>query len=123
MRYRTIIELVCDASDSEDASNIAGDYLKGEIDFGVEMRCKTTSLWAHRMRRYTASCAAVFLVLSTLLLKVGPVENADGTKSGMRMGLKNTSTVIPVLKTKHKNDFKEDWDKKKHEAMVDYLKK
>jgi len=123
MKYKTIIELICDASDSEDASNVAGDYLKGEIDFGVDMRCKTTSLWAHRMKRCTAVCAVTFVVLTTLLLKVTPIENSDKDKGGMVFGLRNTSTVMPALKTKHKENFKEEWDKKKNEAMIKYLKK
>ena len=123
MKYKTLIELICDASDSEDASNIAGDYLKGEIDFGVEMKCKTTSLWAHRMKRCTAVCAVTFVVLATLLLKVTPIEGGNKAKSGMVFGLRNTSTVTPALKTKHKEDFKEEWDKRKNEAMIEYLKR
>ena len=123
MKYRTIIELICDAADSEDAGNIAGDYLKGEIDFGVEMKCKTVSLWAHRMKRYTSACAVTFLILSTLFFKFVPVENAETGKVSQRLAFKSTYTVTPELKTKHKEEFKKEWAKKKDEAVLEYIKK
>ncbi|MFH1837014.1 MAG: hypothetical protein ABH862_02710 [Candidatus Omnitrophota bacterium] len=123
MKYRTVIEIICDAADSEDASNIAGDYLKGEIDFGVEMKCKTISQWSYRMKRYTAVCAAVFMVFSALLFRVVPVEDSETGKVSQRLAFKDTYTVTPELKTKNKAAFKEKWEKKKDEAVLEYIKK
>ncbi|MDP8257926.1 MAG: hypothetical protein P9L90_00675 [Candidatus Aadella gelida] len=123
MKYRTVIELLCDAADSDDASNMAGDYLKGEIDFGVEMKCKTVSIWSHRMKRYTAVCAVTFLVFSALLIKFVPVEDAKTGKMSQRLAFKSTYTVTPELKTKDKQEFKEEWNKKKAEAVLEYIKK
>lgn len=122
MKYRTIIELICDAADSEDASNIAGDYLKGEIDFGVEMKCRTESQWAYRMKRYTAACAVLFIIFSALLFKVVPVEDAETGKVSQRLAFKDTYTVMPELKTKDESAFKEKWEKKKDEAVLEYIK-
>lgn len=122
MKYRTVIELICDAADREEASNIAGDYLKGEVDFGVDMRCSTASLWAHRVTKYAASSALVLLVFSTLLFKVTPIGVESGNSTSSRIGFQNTYTVMPALKTKHKADFKKEWEQKKDEAVLDFLK-
>ena len=121
MKYRTIIELICDASDREDASNIAGDYLRGEVDFGVEMHCRTTSLWAHRTIKYAASCTVMLLVFTSLLIKSTPV-NETGKKGDISQLLfKNTSTVMPELKTQDKAEFREKWQEKADEAVKDKI--
>jgi len=123
MRYRTLIELVCEASDREEASNIAGDYLKGEVEFGVDMNCRTTSLWEHRVKRYAASCVLVIMVFASLLLRVTPVEVEHGKTRSLALGMQNTYTIMPELKTKNKRDFKQKWQRKKEEAVIEYLKK
>ena len=123
MKYRTLIELICEASDREDASNIAGDYLKGDVDFGVEMRCKTVSLWEHRVKKYAVSCTVAVLVLVSFLLKVAPTGLQAEKESSAVIGFSNTYTILPALKTKHKDEFKSDWEKKKNEAVFEYLKK
>ena len=38
MKYRTVIELICEATNEEEAINTAGDYLRGDVDFGVVFR-------------------------------------------------------------------------------------
>ena len=122
MKYRTVVELICDASDKEEAINIAGEYLKGEIDFGVDLRCTAVSLWAHRMKKYTASCAILLLMFSTLFLKVQSLS--DGTKIPVFTSgdCHNTYTVQPALKTTTEEEFKKEWEEKKGEAVLDYLK-
>jgi len=123
MKYRTVIELICDAVDAEDAGNMAGDYLKGEIDFGVAMRCKTQSLAGHRLKKYTAACLIACLTFSMLLLKVTPAGDGERVHDKSRAGFQSTYTIMPVLKTKHKDDFKSVWEKKKDDAVLDCLKK
>jgi len=124
MKYRTVIQIVCDAADREDAIHMAGEYLKGELDFGVHMKCDTGSVRAHRARKYVMSCLVLFAIFSALAFKVMPV--ADGAAGGLHVskpGYSNTYTIMPALKTKHKADFKKEWESKKHEAMLDLLKK
>ena len=123
MKYRTLIELICEASDREEASNIAGDYLRGEVDFGVEMNCRTASLWEHRVRKYAVSCTVVILVLVSFLLKIAPT-GLEGKKGGQAvMGFSNTYTILPALKTKHTDEFRNDWESKRNEVVLEYLKK
>ncbi len=122
MKYRTIIELICEASSKDDAINIAGDYLSGDVEFGVQMKCRSVSLWAHKMKKYAASCAILFLVVSTLFLKISSMDDtgkicvlASGNSHG-------AYTVVPALKTKHEVDFKKEWDEKTDEVVMDFLK-
>lgn len=123
MKYRTVIELICDAADKDEASNIAGDYLRGDVDFGVEMHCKSGSLWVHRAGRYAASSAIAIMVFASFLLTITPVS-IDSETGGVqyRVGMESTSTVLPELKTKHRADFKNEWENKKDEAILEYLK-
>jgi hypothetical protein len=122
MKYRTIIELICEASDKDEAFNIAGEYLKGEMDFGVEMGCKTVSLWAHRVKKCAAYTIAVFFVFSALILKVTPLGGDEKIRDSVRPGIGNTYTIMPELKTKHRSDFKKEWENKKQEAILEFLK-
>ncbi|MGB2601169.1 MAG: hypothetical protein WBD00_07685 [Candidatus Omnitrophota bacterium] len=41
MKYKTVIEIVCDAYDEDEAYHIAGEYLRGNEEFGIMMTCKT----------------------------------------------------------------------------------
>ncbi len=116
MKYRTVIELVCEASDKEDASNVAGDYLKGDLDFGVDMTCKTTKLSTYSFKKYALSCVLVFFVFLTFLLNVTPV----GSYVAPRQETTNfsaTSTVKPSLRTRYDEDFKERWIEEKENVI------
>ncbi|MFC1548872.1 hypothetical protein ACFL5E_02825 [Candidatus Omnitrophota bacterium] len=123
MRYRTIIELICEASDKEEALNLAGDYLKGEVDFGVEMGCRTASLWSHRVKKCAVYTVMTFLVFSALLYRVTPITGSERIQTSATAGIGSTYTIMPELKTKHRADFKKEWEQKKQEAVLEYLKK
>lgn len=124
MRYRTVVEVICNASDKDEASNIAGEYLKGEIDFGVEMKCHTESLAGHRAIKCAAGSAVLLLFIATFIFKVTPVSLDDaGTKGGYKMAFQDTHTVMPELKTKHREDFKQEWQERKDDAILEYLKR
>ena len=122
MKYRTVIEILCDASDKEEATNLAGEYLKGEINFGVSMKCKSAPLWAHRTKKYTASLIVMVLLLSTFAIQFVPVSENGKTSTKISSRLSSTYTVMPALKTKEQEDFKKEWEKKKDEAVLDYIK-
>ncbi|MBD3426255.1 MAG: hypothetical protein GF409_03370 [Candidatus Omnitrophica bacterium] len=123
MKYRTVIELICEASDKEEATNIAGEYLRGDMDFGVEMGCKTASLWSHRMKKCAVYTTMTFLVFTALLFRVTPIDGNEKIRNTAGPGLRSTYTIMPALKTKHRSDFKKEWDQKKQEAVLEFLKK
>lgn len=123
MKYRTVIELICEAADKEDASNIAGDYLKGDVDFGVEMKCRTASLRKHRAKKYGLSCLFVCFLFLAIFLQVTPIANNVTVRSGILSGINGTYAIMPELKTKTRSDFKKEWHTSKNKVMLDYLKK
>ena len=121
MRYKTTIEIICDATDKEDAFHTAGEYLRSACDSGVDMKCRTVSLNVHRMLRCGALSMAVLLCFSAFLLRTvssGEVDHAE--PRGVRVA--QTCTVVPELKTKDTDSFKAEWKEKKQEAILDYLK-
>ena len=122
MKYRTMIEVISEASDVEDATNIAGEYLKGDIDFGVQMRCKTVSLRSHRAKRYAARGAIAVVMLTMLFLTGISVGGGEKILGSQRMGISNTCTIMPALKTKHRDAFKAEWKAKKDQAVLEYIK-
>lgn len=123
MKYRTVIELVCEASDKEDAMNIAGDYLKGDVDFGVDMRCKTNSFVMHKVKKYALTSVVALLLCVSMLFTISPMGAQEKISSTSSLNFQSTSTILPALKTKHKEEFKQEWEQKKDEAVLEYLKK
>ena len=123
MKYRTVIELVCEASDKEDAMNIAGDYLKGDMDFGVDMKCSTNSLRMHKVRKYALTSVVAILLCASMIFSVSPFGAQEKISSTSSLDFRSTSTILPALKTKNKEDFKKEWTQKKNEAVLEYIKK
>jgi hypothetical protein len=123
MKYRTVIELISEANDKDDAFNIAGDYLRGQVDFGVDMRCKTTKLWEHKAMKYGLTCLFAALFFSTLAFNVTTIGGEEMVRSSYGAGIQDNFTIMPVLKTKHRSDFKKEWQTKNDEVTLKYLKK
>jgi hypothetical protein len=123
MKYRTVIELICEAADKEDAFHTAGEYLRGEVESGVEMKCKAISLKVHRMLRYGIASVLVVFLFSTLAAGIATRGREESLRNISELVLSNTCTIQPVLHTKHKTGFKEKWETKKDEAILEYLKK
>ncbi|MDD4957138.1 MAG: hypothetical protein PHH49_03395 [Candidatus Omnitrophica bacterium] len=44
MLYRTVIEIICDAANEDEACHTAGEYLRGNEEFGIEMRFKAVPI-------------------------------------------------------------------------------
>jgi hypothetical protein len=65
---------------------------------------------------------AMFL-LSTLFVGIATKEKNADLKKISDFVLSNTCTIQPVLQTKHASGFKDRWENKKSEAMLEYLKK
>jgi hypothetical protein len=123
MKYRTIIELICDAVDKEDALHTAGEYLRGEVESGVDMSCKAISLRTHRVLKYGIMSVVVMFFFSSLYLGLAAKEKNDNLRHISDLVLSNTCTIQPVLKTTAKAGFRREWQKKKDEAIFEYIKK
>ena len=130
MKYRTVIDnktpegcVFCDAVNKEDALHTAGEYLRGEVESGVDMSCKAISVRTHRMLKYGVMSVLVMFFVSTLYLGVATKEKNDNLRRISDIVLSNTCTIQPVLKTTSKAGFRKEWNKKKDEAILEYLKK
>ena len=110
MKYRTTIEIVSEARDKNEAIEIVGEYLSGNINSGVNMKCLTDPV-------QSAARIAVTTLLFVALLG-GSIFSALYTKPGMMATpvAPGTSAIQPPLKTSvspdHKKSeaFKKAWE-------------
>ena len=123
MKYRTIIELICDAQNKDDALHTVGEYLRGEVDSGVDMRFRAIMLVTHRIQKYGVMSLLVVFFLSTLFLGVATKEKNKSLRRISDLVSSNTYTIQPVLKTTYKTGFKKKWEQEKDKAIIEYLKK
>jgi len=120
MKYKTVIEIVSDADNPAEAADLAGDYLQGQIDTGVTMKCYTQPV-----RKYARPLLILssFIVMSTMAFGIYFCGKKDVTcKSAVYQN--NISAIQPPLKTMSSDsDFKGDWKSKKNAAEINYIKK
>jgi hypothetical protein len=122
MKFRTTIELICEAADKDDAYNVAGEYLRGEIDKGVKMNFHTMTLGKHRVLKYGASCFAALFFFAICFTRGTINEQNNVQTSNGYCSIPVTCTVQPGLKTKDVESFKSEWKEKKEEAILEYIK-
>ncbi len=107
MKYKTNIEITSDAANKDEAMEIVGDYLSGNIASGIDMKYATKSV--HFYNNKTAKIVAVALLTTIGFfsgVKAKPQQNFSINTCQM-------ATVTPPLKTSeaNKNDmrFKKEW--------------
>ena len=107
MKYRTTIEIVSEATDKNEALEIVGDYLSGNINSGVQMKCLTNPAQSYMKIAVTA--------LLFLALLGGSIFSALYTKPGAPVisATPGMSAIQPPLKTsvtdKKSANFKREW--------------
>ena len=79
MKYKTVIEIVCDVFDEDDAYHAAGEYLRGNYDSDIIMTCRTSSLLGHRIKMFGIVGVIVLILASVLLFKGTPLEGRERT--------------------------------------------
>ena len=123
MKYRTVIELVCDADGKDEALNLAGEYLRGAVEYGVDMKARTDKLWSHNFKKYAISSIIVLVMFLTMSIKISPLGSFMANRADSSRPVVSTYTMMPVLKTQYRSDFKKEWSDKKHEAVMEFIKK
>jgi len=114
VRYKTVIEVVTDGDDANDAMDRAGEYLRGSYHSDVPLRVRTQPMGTRNVRVLGYTVAMCFLALSI----------SFGWFAAGRTYQKIVSTkdetvemyaVHPPLSTDITNEagraFKEKWDK------------
>ena len=120
MKYKTNIEITSEAANKDEAMEIAGDYLSGNITSGIDMKYDTRPV-----RFYNNSAAKVVAV--ALLMTIGFFS---GTKAkpqqNFSVDMCQMAAITPPLKTSdaNKNDmrFKKEWQDKQTTEVINYIK-
>ena len=120
-KYKTKIEITAPASDKDEAMEIVGDYLSGNIISGIDMRCTTKQI-----RFYDNSAAKAVGVV--MLIAIGFLFTAKTTPEA-RFNISNcqTAAVQPPLKTsnvaKEEAKFRKEWEEKQAREVLNFIKK
>lgn len=120
MKYKTNIEITSDAADKNEAMEIVGDYLSGNIASGIDMKCATRPLYF-----YNNSAAKVVVVC--LLITIGFFSGVKAKpRYNFAVSMCQTAAVTPPLKTSdaNKNDmrFKKEWENKRTIEEINFIK-
>ena len=67
MKYKTVIEIVCDAANEEDAYHTAGEYLRSNDEVGTVMVCKTHTVKKERIKKLTFTGLIIFGLICMFL--------------------------------------------------------
>ena len=114
MKYKTTIEIVAEAEDRDEAMEIAGEYLSGNLISGVDMRCVTKPVYRSNIVGVVAISLAIvagILVGSHFKHPQSMIQTIPGA-SAIQTPLK-TSAV-----TYSNPGFKEEWqDRQTKEAL------
>ena len=117
MKYQTVIKIFTDAESEHEAIDIAGEFLRGNLETGVRMKCCTRPLKPYRLFQVSALLLLIFAFIGIASLgcfKTGAIPFS---------GSKNTSAFQPSLKTSQTPEFKEAWQEEKNKKVLEYIKK
>ena len=120
-KYKTMIEITAPAADKAEAMEIVGDYLSGNIESGIDMRCSTK-----QVRFYDNAVAKVLTIL--LLIGVGFLFTVKTTpQMHLSASTCQTAAVQPPLKTSDaankESGFKKEWEEKQTREALNFIKK
>ena len=120
MKYRTKIEITADANNKDEAMEIVGEYLSGNIASGIEMEYATKPV-----RFYNHSCVKLAAII--LLVMVGFISGARTSADyGFAGSDCRVAAVQPPLKTSaaEKSDasFKREWHEKQTKQALEIIR-
>lgn len=124
MKFRTTIEIVTEADNKAEATEIAGEYLSGNLVSGVKMTCKTRP---SNVRRNGAIVAVVISVLVVGSIFSFAYVKSPQPQNNIGMSICGIRGVQPPLKTspgdKADSKFKKEWNNKITESALNHIKK
>ena len=121
MKFKTTIEIITEADSKAEATEIAGEYLSGNLVSGVKMTCKT------RPSSAAKNGAIVALIIS--LLVTGGIFSVTQARSpqanNIGLSICGIRGVQPPLKTAPAinvdSGFKKDWNNKITESTLKHI--
>ena len=117
MRYKTTIEVVTEADDKNEAADIAGEFLKGDVNTVADLKVNTISVARQRRLNAVLACCAVAAILGSMLIGSGVYYRiASAEKKSV-----TSYAIQPPLRTdlssQQGREFKEAWDKENKTRM------
>lgn len=119
MRYKTTIEITSEAEDKNEALEIVGEYLLGNIVSGIDMKCQTKQVNIYK--KTTIGLVVVILMLTigaVSFLHIKPAQRFAATFAGI-------NAVQPPLKTSRIDDkhveFKKSWDTRQTTTALQHI--
>ncbi|MFH0764120.1 MAG: hypothetical protein V1927_03875 [Candidatus Omnitrophota bacterium] len=121
MKYKTTIQITTEAADKNEALEIVGEYLSGNLVSGIEMKCRTNRAVNYRVG-LVACTAFSFVIIAGVVLAVhfksstNPIQNSYGS-----------SAIQPPLRTSYPEGrnagFKKDWQNTEAKRALEYIKR
>lgn len=106
MKYRTTIQLITEASDKNEALDIASEYLAGNISSGVDLR------WSARPAYHNVVKVAGAVTVAAMVMIAVVVVPQARQAIGVNPSAPATSAIQPPLKTSADRlsaEFKKEW--------------
>ena len=121
MKYKTSIEIMSEAANKDEAMEIAGDYLSGNIASGIDMKCATKEV------RFYDNSAAKTIAVTLLICVAFLVSVKTSPQAHLNIVTCQTAAVQPPLKTsnvaKEEAKFRKEWEEKQAREVLNFIKK
>ena len=118
MRYRTIIEIITEANNKNEALNIAGEFLNGNIESDVKIKCRTNMIKSHGLLKASIALRLIAAFIAGIV-SFGYFKSVSIAVSGAE----NVSVFQTFLKAGQNVEFKENWQEEENKKVLDYRKK
>lgn len=121
MRYKTTIQITTEAADKNEAMEIVGEYLSGNLISGIEMKCRTNPTVNYRVSIIAVTALSFIIIAGAILavhFKSSPnlIQNSYGLNA-----------IQPPLRTsypEHQNTgFKKDWQNTQTKRALESIKR
>lgn len=121
MKFKTTIEIVTEAEDRDEALHLAGEYLSGYLDSGVDMKFATRAISPYKKVYITVTAISLLLAITVFsLIRTFVPQTFDRSTAGI-------NAVQPPLRTSivMPNDiqFKKEWENRHNTAALNRLTK
>lgn len=120
-RFRTIIEIATEAEDKNEAMEIVGEYLSGNLVSGIDMKCTTRPIINYKKRALAITLTVFFL--GALMISKPYLDHSKNLLASAT----GVNAVQPPLKTsdisKKDSRFKEEWETRHTRQALDIITK
>lgn len=121
MKYKTTIQITTEAADKNEALEVVGEYLSGNLISGIEMKCRTNPAVNYRSGIVVAT-AFSFIIIAGAVLAVHLKNSTNMTQASYGL-----NAIQPPLRTSYSEDrnaaFKKDWHNTETKRALEYIKR